>query len=105
MNDILVIYNIKLFICFNLMIFFLYYKNFIIENSKYLLTGSSDDNVILWDVETGKILSKLTMDTAIKRVEFSFNDDKILVLSERRMGFHGGVRVLEFDLDNPKRIN
>lgn len=47
----------------------------------------------LWRIATGELLYTWEFPTAIKRVMFSEDDSKIVMVTEKRMGYEGTVRV------------
>ncbi|KAJ2901755.1 putative Eukaryotic translation initiation factor 3 [Zalerion maritima] len=64
-----------------------------------LASGSADNTLRLWEVETGKLLHTWEFPTAVKRVEFSFDGSKVLGVTEKRMGHLGSIVVFDVDLD------
>ena len=64
-----------------------------IGESRFLVSGSADNMMKLWDVKTGKCLFTWEFPTAIKRVAFSDDDALIACITEQRMGYQGAVRV------------
>ncbi|SGY77211.1 BQ5605_C005g03580 [Microbotryum silenes-dioicae] len=73
------------------------------STSTYLISGSADNNLKLWDVRTGTCLYTWEFPTAVKRVMWSEDDSKILAVTEQRMGFKGAVRVFEINRDDPTK--
>lgn len=67
--------------------------------STMAVTGSADNTARLWNVQTGKCLKTWEFKTAVKRVEFSEDDDKILCVTEERMGYPGTVTVMNVNPD------
>ncbi|KAI8353116.1 WD40-repeat-containing domain protein [Mortierella sp. GBAus27b] len=61
-------------------------------------SGSADNTAKLWDVSNGKCLKSWEFNTAVRRVQFSENDKKILLVTEPRMGFPATLQI--FDVDN-----
>ena len=47
----------------------------------------------LWRVQTGECLFTWEFPTAVKRVQFSEDDSKILMITEKRMGYEGTIRI------------
>ncbi|KAK4700692.1 translation initiation factor 3 subunit I, partial [Phenoliferia sp. Uapishka_3] len=69
------------------------------STSTYLVSGSADNMMKLWLVKTGQCIKTWEFTTAIKRVQWSEDDSKILCLTEQRMGYQGAVRVFEIPRD------
>jgi len=67
------------------------------SSSTLLATGSADNSVKLWDVRTGVCLHTWQLKTAAKRVEFSEDDDLLLAVTERRMGYEGSIDIFSVD--------
>jgi translation initiation factor 3 subunit I len=59
----------------------------------------------LWSVQTGRCLYTWEFPTAVKRVAFSEDDDKIVCITEQRMGHQGAIRVFNINRegDSTKR--
>lgn len=70
--------------------------------STFLVTGSADNMMKLWDVKTGECLYTWEFPTAVKRVAWSEDDQRVLAVTEKRMGFPGGVSVFAINRDEPK---
>jgi len=52
-------------------------------DSKFLLTGSGDYSAIYWDLETGKILEKLTCDAPVRSVGFSYSAKEFFLATDQ----------------------
>ncbi|TFK52350.1 WD40 repeat-like protein [Heliocybe sulcata] len=65
--------------------------------SRFLVSGSADNCMKLWNVATGKCLYTWEFPTAIKRVAFSQDDDQIVCITEQRMGYQSTVRVFDIN--------
>ncbi|KAF9956578.1 translation initiation factor eIF3 subunit [Modicella reniformis] len=63
-----------------------------------LITGSADNTARLWDVSNGKCLTSWEFNTAVRRVQFSEDDKKVLLVTEPRMGFPATLQI--FDIQN-----
>jgi coronin-1B/1C/6 len=50
-----------------------------LEMPNVLASGSGDDTVRLWDIETGKLLQKLSHPDCVAAVTFSQNDGRLVV--------------------------
>ncbi|KIO05317.1 hypothetical protein M404DRAFT_15355 [Pisolithus tinctorius Marx 270] len=69
------------------------------SQSKYLVSGSADNTLRLWNVSNGKCLYVWEFPTAVKRVAFSDDDEKVVCITEQRMGHQGAVRVFKINRD------
>lgn len=63
------------------------------DASTILASGSADNTIKLWDVSTGKCIKTWEYPTAIKRVQFSEDQKRLLAVTEQRMGHAGTVVV------------
>lgn len=64
-----------------------------------LASGAADNTARLWDVRTGKCIKVWDFNTAVKRVEFSEDGARLLVVTEQRMGFLGTIVVFDIKVD------
>lgn len=71
--------------------------------STFLVTGSADNQLRLWRVSTGECLKVWEIPTAIKRVQFSEDDTRVLAVTEQRMGFTGTIRIFDISSENEGR--
>ncbi|KAH8104640.1 WD40 repeat-like protein [Cristinia sonorae] len=69
------------------------------SQSRFLVSGSADNTLRLWSVQTGKCLYKWEFPTAVKRVAFSDDDEQIVCVTEQRMGYQGAIRVFNINRD------
>jgi len=67
------------------------------SESRFLVSGSADNTMKLWEVQTGKCLFTWEFPTAVKRVAFSEDDGLIACITEQRMGYQGAVRIFEIN--------
>lgn len=65
--------------------------------SRFLVSGSADNEMRLWSVQTGKCLYVWEFPTAVKRVAFNEDDDQIVCITEQRMGFQSTIRVFNIN--------
>ncbi|KAF3760845.1 WD40 repeat-like protein [Cryphonectria parasitica EP155] len=77
--------------------------------STVIASGSADNTIKLWEVQTGKCLMTWDFPTAVKRVEFSEDGTKLLGVTEKRMGHLGTIVVLDVNCDptaeqNPEKV-
>lgn len=56
------------------------------RDSSLLLTGSGDNSMRLWDVQTGKELFKWSTDSAVRAVSFAEGDQMALYIIDATMG-------------------
>ena len=70
--------------------------------STLLITGSADNSLKLWRVQTGECLHTWEFPTAVKRVNFSEDDSKVLAVTEQRMGHMGAIRVFNINREGPR---
>ncbi|WAR55432.1 hypothetical protein PtB15_6B173 [Puccinia triticina] len=67
------------------------------SKSEFMVSGSADNSMRLWKVSTGECLKAWEFPTAVKRVAWSEDDNKIALVTEQRMGHQGAVRVFEIN--------
>lgn len=66
-----------------------------------MISGSADNTAKLWDVSNGTCLKTWEFKTAVRRVQFSENDKKILLVTEPRMGFPATLQIFDAeDIDS-----
>ncbi len=70
-----------------------------IAQSRFLVSGSADNTLRLWSVQTGKCLYHWEFPTAVKRVAFSEDDEQVVCVTEQRMGYQGAIRVFKINRD------
>ncbi|KAF9358299.1 translation initiation factor eIF3 subunit [Mortierella sp. NVP85] len=68
------------------------------STTTFLVSGSADNKAKLWDVSNGTCLKSWEFNTAVRAIQFSEDDKKILVITEPRMGFPATVQI--FDVEN-----
>lgn len=64
-----------------------------------LASGAADNTARLWDVRTGRCIKVWEFNTAVKRVEFCEDGTRLLVVTEKRMGFLGMIIVFDIIID------
>jgi len=69
------------------------------SQSRFLVSGSADNQLRLWNVANGKCLYVWEFPTAVKRVAFSDDDESIVCITEQRMGHQGAIRVFKINRD------
>lgn len=65
--------------------------------STLLITGSADNQMRLWELETGRCLYTWEFPTAAKRVAFNRDGTEVMVITEERMGYRGALRVFKIN--------
>lgn len=64
------------------------------QDSRRLLTASSDETCKLWDVQTGKILLDMTFPLPVKCVEFDgYSDRACLIMIDQRGAQNSQLRI------------
>jgi len=71
-----------------------------VAQSRFLVSGSADNEMRLWSVQTGKCLFVWEFPTAVKRVAFSDDDEQIVCIAEQRMGHQGAIRIFNVNRDD-----
>jgi len=69
------------------------------SESRFLVSGSADNTMKLWSVQTGRLLHTWEFPTAVKRVAFSEDDTQVVCITEQRMGHQGAIRVFDIERD------
>ncbi|KAJ1997070.1 translation initiation factor eIF3 subunit [Coemansia thaxteri] len=75
------------------------------KTSTLVITGAADNTARLWHAETGLLLHTWELPTAVKRVEFSHDDQYVLMVTEERMGHKSGIYVFAIDNSTPEQSN
>lgn len=57
----------------------------------------------LWKVATGECLFSWEFPTAVKRVAWSEDDSKVVLVTEQRMGHQGAIRVFSINRNGGAR--
>jgi len=65
------------------------------RSSKYLLSGSADCTVKLWEAENGTEINSWSSDIVVRCVKFSHGDDKFLVITDTVMGLQAMIQVYQ----------
>ncbi|WFC99107.1 translation initiation factor eIF3 subunit [Malassezia yamatoensis] len=69
------------------------------SNSNLLVTGSADNQMRLWNVQTGQCLYVWEFPTAVKCVQFNRDGSELLSITEERSGHKGALRVFSINRD------
>ena len=67
--------------------------------TRFMVSGSADNTLRLWDIRTGKCLYTWEFPTAVKRVAFKDDGSQVLCITEQRMGFQCTIRVFNINRD------
>jgi len=73
------------------------------RDSNFIVTGSADNTAKLWETQTGKLLHSWSFNTAVKRVQWSEDDQYVLMVAEQRMGFPGSITIFKVDHQGTKQ--
>ncbi|KAJ7595911.1 eukaryotic translation initiation factor 3 [Mycena floridula] len=69
--------------------------------STFMISGAADNTLRLWEVQSGKCLYSWEFPTAVKRVAFSSDGQRVVCITEQRMGYQCCIRVFEISYTNP----
>jgi WD40 repeat protein len=72
--------------------------------SRFLVSGSADNEMRLWSVQTGKCLFTWEFPTAVKRVSFSDDDEQIVCITEQRMGHQDAICISNVHRDGDDTV-
>jgi len=70
------------------------------STSTLFITGSADNTIKLWRVDDGTCLKTWDFQTAVKRVAFASDDERILAVTEERMGHRGTIQIFKLNRDS-----
>ncbi|KZO96525.1 WD40 repeat-like protein [Calocera viscosa TUFC12733] len=70
--------------------------------TKFLVTGSADNTMKLWDVQTGQCLFTWEFLTAVKRVAFSEDGELLVCVTEQRAIAQGAIRIFRVNREDGK---
>jgi len=75
--------------------------------TKFFVSGSADNTLRLWSVQTGKCLYTWEFPTAVKRVAFNPPGTQVVCITEQRMGYPCTIRVFDINRegDGTKQSN
>ena len=78
-----------------------------LAQSRLLVSGSADNTLRLWSVQSGKCLYKWELPASVKSVAFSETDDQVVCITEQHMGHQGAIRIFNInrDGDGTKRLS
>jgi len=69
------------------------------SKTRFLVSGSADNDMKLWNVSNGKLLYTWEFPTAVKRVSFSEDDKQVVCVTEQRMGHQCAIRVFDIEME------
>ena len=75
------------------------------RDSKRLLTGSADNSMIMWDVQTGKQLAKWNTKSGVRAVSFQLGAKYALFLTDATMGQVSTIHIVPIAEDHTKRYS
>lgn len=70
-----------------------------------LITGSADQTVKLWNVQTGAQLYSFSFDSPAKSVDFSVGDKLAVVTTDPFMGLPSTIQVKRISKDPTERMS
>ncbi|KAF8500536.1 WD40 repeat-like protein [Gautieria morchelliformis] len=73
------------------------------SETRFLVSGSADNCMKLWEVATGKCLYTWEFPTAVKRVAFSEDDSQVVCVTEQRMGHQCAIRIFRVNREGDGR--
>lgn len=76
-----------------------------VGDSTRLITGSADQTVKLWDVQTGAQLYSFTFDSPARAVEFSVGDKLAVITTDPFMGNPSTIQVKQIAKDSSQRMD
>lgn len=71
-------------------------------DSTKIVTGGGDNALILWDLQTGKILSKTTTKTAVRTAVFSNSGKQIFYTTDQAMKMPAEMHII--DINDPSHF-
>ncbi|KAG7738171.1 hypothetical protein KL932_003778 [Ogataea haglerorum] len=63
----------------------------------YAVTGSADFTAKLWKAENGQCIHTWTLESPVKRVEFSPDGSQVLMVTDQVMGQTGKIKIFDID--------
>lgn len=76
-----------------------------VGDSRRLITGSADQTVKLWDVQSGTQLYSFNFDSPARAVEFSIGDKLAVITTDPFMGQTSTIQVKRIARDPNERMN
>ncbi|KAJ3102716.1 Eukaryotic translation initiation factor 3 subunit I [Phlyctochytrium planicorne] len=68
-------------------------------NSRYLLTGSADNTMKLWEVETGRNVYTWKTKSAVRAVHYALGDEMALFVTDKTMGQQCTIHIIAIEPD------
>ncbi|KAK4329360.1 hypothetical protein Pmani_000283 [Petrolisthes manimaculis] len=72
-------------------------------DSSLFLSGSADQTMRIWDVETGNCVSDLEMKTSVRGVNFSYSGTMVAYTTDKMMGHHSELNII--DIREPNNVD
>ena len=66
-------------------------------DSTKVVTGGGDNFLILWDLETGKVISELKTKTAVRTANFSFSGKYLLYTTDQTMKLPAELHIIDIN--------
>jgi len=60
-----------------------------------LVTGAADNTVRLWDIQTGKEISKIDTKSAVRTANFSYSGNMVCFTTDKQMGYPCEIQVVD----------
>jgi len=71
-------------------------------DTSHLVTGAADNTVRLWDIQTGKEISKIETKSAVRTANFSFSGNMVCYSTDKQMGYPCEIVVVDARTFNPE---
>jgi translation initiation factor 3 subunit I len=73
--------------------------------SRYMVTGGADNEIRLWEVGYCRCVQTWQFQTPVKWVAFDIQGERVVCITEDRMGRPGAVQVLAINRQDGKRAS
>jgi translation initiation factor 3 subunit I len=65
------------------------------STSRFFFSGSADNTVRVWDVQTGKTLSTLSTPTGVRTLQLSYDETKLMYATDNTMGQQCTLNIID----------